>query len=43
MLEFLLNEYKNNVLTFLLQINGMKGAKFGMKGREDEVLEVSEV
>ena len=30
MSEFLLNEYKDNVLTFLFQINGMKGGKFGM-------------
>jgi len=32
MLEFLLNEYKINVLTFLFQKNGVNGGKFGVKG-----------
>jgi hypothetical protein len=30
MLEFLLIEYKINVLTFRLQKNGVKGVKFGV-------------
>jgi hypothetical protein len=37
MLEFLLNEYKDNVLKFLLQINGVKGVKFGVKGENEDV------
>jgi hypothetical protein len=43
MLEFLLNEYKINVLTFRLQKNGVKGVKFGVKEENEEVFEVGEV
>ena len=43
MLEFLLNEYKINVLTFLFQKNGVNGGKFGVKGENEEVFEVGEV
>ena len=31
MLEFLLNEYKDNLYISNLQINGVKGVKFGVK------------